>query len=115
MDSAERIYSTLIKETLETVCRMAGPSLAFHAVAAAQEKFSSSLKNLSYTRYDFSIELKELGKAEKVELLNKIFSEIISYARDIIGDSVFLYAEKGIENVRSDAEKEKISLPKLAS
>ncbi|MFH0962313.1 MAG: hypothetical protein V1820_06545 [archaeon] len=115
MDSVEKIYSTLMKDTLEMVCRMAGPSLAFHAVASAQEKFSEKLKGLVYTRYDMSIELKDSGKNEKAQLLSQIFQEIINYAREVIGDNIYIYAEKGIDGVRGDAEKEKVALPKIAS
>lgn len=115
MDATERIYSSLMKETLEMVCRMAGPSLAFHAVAAAQEKFSEKLKGLVYTRYDMTIELKDAGKSEKAQLLSQIFQEIINYTRDIIGDNIYIYAEKGIDGVRGAAEKEKVALPKIAS
>jgi hypothetical protein len=115
MDAVEKIYSNLMKDTLEMVCRMAGPALAFHAVASAQQKFSAKLKNLTYTRYEMAVELKEGNKTEKIELLNNLFSEIIEYARDIIGDNIYIYAEKGIDSVRAEAEKEKVALPKIAS
>jgi|GEM_PF-4735990 len=115
MDLTEKIYSEIMKETLEMVCRMAGPSLAFHAVASAQEKFSGKVKSLSYTRYEMSIELNDGTKAEKAQALSEIFAEIINYARDIIGDNIYIYAEKGIETARPQAEKEKIALPKFAS
>ncbi len=115
MDSAERIYSSLIRDTLELVCRMAGPALAFHAVNAAQQKFSQKVGTMNYTRYDLQIILKDSSKTEKITTLNEIFSEIISYVRDIIGDNIYLYVEKGIESVKTEADKEKVVLPKIAS
>ncbi len=111
MDKTETIYSELIKNTLEIVCRMAGANLANSAVNYVKGKYKKEIKKFEYSRYSTILEVKSRDKAG---ICHKIFLELIGYIREIIGNNVVDYANQVLEKMKAERKLKGVSLSSLS-